>query len=136
MSVLDATLRRRALISLFAVTVACDDPPPPAPPPPVEPYFAQLEDLTSEVVGFATAELNKGRPEGPLGTFAAPDFEDGTSVIVCVRQGGIRLLEAGQGTPGRVLDSRFLGDVGLLEIAVDGVAGLPGMNANAATVLH
>jgi iron(III) transport system ATP-binding protein len=35
-----------------------------------------------------------------------------------VRQGGIRLLKPEQGTPGRVLDTRFLGDVGLLEIAV------------------
>ncbi|BAQ17277.1 ABC transporter ATP-binding protein [Methyloceanibacter caenitepidi] len=76
--------------------------------------FSDLNELPARVQG--------GRAETPLGTFAAPDFEDGTSVIVCVRQGGIRLLEAGQGTPGRVLDSRFLGDVGLLEIAVDGVA--------------
>ncbi|WP_108680761.1 ABC transporter ATP-binding protein [Methyloceanibacter sp. wino2] len=76
--------------------------------------FSDLNELPSRVQGE--------RAETPLGTFAAPGFDDGTSVIVCVRQGGIRLLEPGQGTPGRVLDSRFLGDVGLLEIAVDGVA--------------
>jgi iron(III) transport system ATP-binding protein len=77
--------------------------------------FSDLNELPARVQG--------GRVETPLGTFSATGFEDGTGVIVCVRQGGIRLLEQGQGTPGRVLESRFLGDVGLLELAVDGVDG-------------
>jgi iron(III) transport system ATP-binding protein len=77
--------------------------------------FSDLNELPARVHG--------GRVETPLGTFAAEGFEDGTGVIACVRQGGIRLLEQGQGTPGRVLESRFLGDVGLLELAVDGVDG-------------
>jgi iron(III) transport system ATP-binding protein len=77
--------------------------------------FSDLNELPARVHG--------GRVETPLGTFAAEGFEDGTGVIACVRQGGIRLLEPGQGTPGRVLESRFLGDVGLLELAVDGVDG-------------
>ncbi|HEX2216220.1 MAG TPA: TOBE domain-containing protein, partial [Xanthobacteraceae bacterium] len=34
---------------------------------------------------------------------------------------GVRLLAAGQGVPGRVLDARFLGDVALVEIAVEGL---------------
>jgi len=33
----------------------------------------------------------------------------------------VRLLTAGQGVPGRVLDARFLGDVALVEIAVQGL---------------
>jgi iron(III) transport system ATP-binding protein len=77
--------------------------------------FSDLNELPARVQG--------GRVETPLGTFSTTGFEDGTGVIVCVRQGGIRLLEQGQGTPGRVLESRFLGDVGLLELAVDGVDG-------------
>ena len=43
------------------------------------------------------------------------------AAIVCVRQGGVRLLAAGQGTPARVLDARFLGDVALVELAVQGL---------------
>ena len=77
--------------------------------------FSDLNELPARVQG--------GKAVTPLGTFSTTEFEDGTSVIVCVRQGGIRLLESGQGTPGRVLDTRFLGDVGLLEIAVDGLEG-------------
>jgi len=46
---------------------------------------------------------------------------DGSAAIVCVRQGGVRLLAAGQGTPARVLDTRFLGDVALVELAVQGL---------------
>jgi iron(III) transport system ATP-binding protein len=41
--------------------------------------------------------------------------------IVCVRQRGVRLLTAGQGVPARVLDARFLGDVALVELAVQGL---------------
>jgi iron(III) transport system ATP-binding protein len=33
----------------------------------------------------------------------------------------VRLLDLGQGVPGRVLDARFLGDVALVEIAVQGL---------------
>jgi iron(III) transport system ATP-binding protein len=73
--------------------------------------FSDLNELEVRVQG--------GQASTPLGTFGASNFPDGTGVIVCVRQGGIRLLEPGQGTPGRVLDTRFLGDVGLLEIAVN-----------------
>ena len=77
--------------------------------------FSDLNELPARVQG--------GRAETALGTFAASDFVDGTEVIVCVRQGGIRLLKPGEGTLGRVLDTRFLGDVGLLEIAVEGHEG-------------
>ena len=37
------------------------------------------------------------------------------------RQRGVRLLDPGKGVPGRVLDARFLGDVALVEIAVQGL---------------
>lgn len=69
------------------------------------------------------ARVESGRAVTALGSFAASGFADGTEVIVCVRQGGIRLVKPAEGTLGRVLDTRFLGDVGLLEIAVDGLDG-------------
>jgi len=68
-----------------------------------------------------SARIADGRAETPLGTFPAPGLKDGTGAIVCVRQSGIRLGAPGAGTPGRVLDIRFLGDVALVEIAVEGL---------------
>ena len=55
------------------------------------------------------------------GTFPAGGLTVGTDVIVCVRQGGVCLNKQGKGALGRVLDTRFLGDVGLVEVAVQGL---------------
>jgi iron(III) transport system ATP-binding protein len=66
------------------------------------------------------ARIEAGKAATPLGTFPAQGLADGTEVIVCVRQGGLRLLPAGEGVPGRILDTRFLGDLALVEIAVEG----------------
>jgi iron(III) transport system ATP-binding protein len=67
------------------------------------------------------ARIEAGKVATPLGTFPAQGLADGTEVIVCVRQGGLRLLPAGEGAPGRILDTRFLGDLALVEIAVEGL---------------
>ncbi len=67
------------------------------------------------------ARIERGAASTPLGTFAAQGLADGTEAIVCVRQGGVRLMKPGEGTPGRILDTRFLGDVGLVEVAVQGL---------------
>ncbi|MEX1060654.1 MAG: ABC transporter ATP-binding protein [Methyloceanibacter sp.] len=75
--------------------------------------FSDLNELTALVEGGSAAT--------PLGRFAANGVPDGAEAIVCVRQRGVRLLTAGQGVPGRVLDARFLGDVALVEIAVQGL---------------
>jgi iron(III) transport system ATP-binding protein len=75
--------------------------------------FSDLNEIRTSVRG--------GRAETPLGTFEADGLADGTEAIVCVRQGGVRLLKPAEGTPGRVLDIRFLGDVGLVEVAVQGL---------------
>lgn len=75
--------------------------------------FSDLNELDTQVQG--------GQAETPLGVFPAPGFNDGTAVTVCVRQSGMRLLEPGQGVPGRAVDTRFLGDVGLVEIALEGL---------------
>jgi iron(III) transport system ATP-binding protein len=75
--------------------------------------FSDLNELTARVEG--------GSASTPLGRFAANGLPDGAEAIICVRQRGVRLLDAGEGVPGRVLDSRFLGDVALVEIAVQGL---------------
>jgi iron(III) transport system ATP-binding protein len=67
------------------------------------------------------ARVEKGSAATPLGCFAADGLAEGADAIVCVRQRGVRLLEAGQGVPGRVRDARFLGDVALVEVAVQGL---------------
>ena len=75
--------------------------------------FSDLNELT--------ALVEQGSAATPLGRFAANGLPDGAEAIVCVRQRGVRLLDVGQGVPGRVLDARFLGDVALVEIAVQGL---------------
>jgi len=75
--------------------------------------FSDLNELT--------ALVEQGSAATPLGRFAANGLPDGAEAIVCVRQRGVRLLDPGQGVPGRVLDARFLGDVALVEIAVQGL---------------
>ena len=67
------------------------------------------------------ARVERGQAATPLGTFAANGVADGAAAIVCVRQRGVRFLPAGEGVAARVLDSRFLGDIALVELAVEGL---------------
>lgn len=67
------------------------------------------------------ARVEQGRAATPLGRFFANGLPDGADAIVCVRQRGVRLVGAGQGVPARVLDARFLGDIALVELAVQGL---------------
>ena len=75
--------------------------------------FSDLNELAARVEGGSAAT--------PLGRFAANGVPDGAEAIVCVRQRGVRLLAPDQGVPGRVLDARFLGDIALVEVAVQGL---------------
>ena len=75
--------------------------------------FSELNELAARIEGGGAAT--------PLGRFAANGVPDGTDAIVCVRQRGVRLRAPGEGVPGRVLDARFLGDVALVEVAVQGL---------------
>ena len=75
--------------------------------------FSDLNELA--------ARIDRGSALTPLGRFAANGLPDGADAIVCVRQRGVRLLAAGQGVPARVLDARFLGDIALVEVAVQGL---------------
>jgi iron(III) transport system ATP-binding protein len=75
--------------------------------------FSDLNEIPARVQG--------GGADTPLGRFPANDVPEGADAIVCVRQGGVRLFGVGEGVPARVLDARFLGDVALIEIAVQGL---------------
>jgi iron(III) transport system ATP-binding protein len=66
------------------------------------------------------AQVAAGIADTALGRFAANGAGDGDA-IVCVRQSGVILLPRGEGIAARVLDVRFLGDVALVEMAVQGL---------------
>ncbi len=65
--------------------------------------------------------VRAGRVETPLGLFHAPGLPDGAAAIACVRPQAVRLRAAGFCLPGRVVSRRFLGELDLLEIAVQGL---------------
>jgi iron(III) transport system ATP-binding protein len=75
--------------------------------------FSDLNELA--------AKIENGAARTALGAFPANGLAPASGAIVCIRQGGVRLLPAGEGTPARVLDVRFLGDVALVELAVEGL---------------
>ncbi len=66
------------------------------------------------------AQVAAGIADTALGRFPADGAGDGDA-IVCVRQSGVTLLPRGDGIAARVLDVRFLGDVALVEMAVQGL---------------
>jgi iron(III) transport system ATP-binding protein len=76
-------------------------------------FFTELNEISGVVRG--------GRAVTPIGAFAPQAVVDGEEITVCIRPHGIRLLEAGTGVPGRLLSRRFLGEIELLEIAVEGL---------------
>ena len=75
-------------------------------------FFCDL----NEVEGIARG----GRAETPVGLFAAPDVPDGAAAV-CIRPQGVRVKPAGFCLPGRLLSRRFLGEVELVQMAVQGL---------------
>lgn len=83
---------------------------------PVDLFAARFFCDFNEVEGIA-----QGRGVStPLGVFPAPGLPDGTSAVVCVRPQGIRLLPESSSLPGRIVSRRFLGEVDLVQVAVEG----------------
>jgi iron(III) transport system ATP-binding protein len=78
-------------------------------------FFCELNEVGGTVRG--------GMAETPLGRFAAPGLAEGTAAVVTIRPQGIRVgaAESPEGVPGRLETRRFLGEVELLEIVVNGV---------------
>ncbi|XSG82695.1 MAG: ABC transporter ATP-binding protein [Methyloligella sp. ZOD6] len=76
-------------------------------------FFSDLNEIPAKIVS--------GRAESSLGNFPAQGYAEGAEVLVCIRQRDLKLLPAGEGTPGRMVDIRFLGDAVLIEIAVAGL---------------
>ena len=68
--------------------------------------------------------VRNGKVETTLGFFDAPGAPEGALAVVCIRPEAVELKAQGFCIPGRVLSRRFLGEVDLLDIAVQG-ADLP-----------
>ena len=59
--------------------------------------------------------------ESPVGRFPAPDLAEGSAAVVAIRPQGISLRPVGSGVAGRLTSRRFLGEIELLELTVNGV---------------
>ncbi len=75
-------------------------------------FFSELNEIEAVARG--------GRVETPLGTFDAGACPDGP-VTVGIRLSAIRVAPQGEGVAGLLLSRRFLGEVDLLDIAVQGL---------------
>lgn len=76
-------------------------------------FFSELNELEA-VAGDDEVETAFGR-------FAAPGLTKGMAADVCVRPQGILLGEPGEGLRGRIKRRRFIGEVDLVEVAVEGL---------------
>ncbi len=74
--------------------------------------FSEINEIPYVVRG--------GAIETPIGRIPAPGAQEGGKALLCIRERGVRLASSGQGLPGRVLRVKFLGDVGRLDIGVQG----------------
>ena len=83
---------------------------------PVDLFVARLFSEINEI----PYTVEDGALRTPIGAFAVPGLSEGDQAILCIRRRAIRLGPAGAGLPARLLRSRFLGDLALLEVAVHG----------------
>ena len=89
--------------------------------------FSEINEVTYRCAG--------GAIDTPVGRIPAPGIADGDTAILCLRERGLKVSAhngrklpppsnpAARVLPGRVLHRRFLGDVCLLELAVQGFDG-------------
>ncbi|KAA2235364.1 ABC transporter ATP-binding protein [Salinarimonas soli] len=84
---------------------------------PVDLFAARFFCDFNEVEGVC----RNGRVSTPIGIFPAPGLEEGAAAVVCLRPQGVRLRAPGFCLPGRVVSRRFLGEVDLVHVAVQGL---------------
>ena len=84
---------------------------------PADLFVARLFSEINEL----PARVQNGAIEMPFGRFPAHGFEDGAKVVLCVRRRAVRPVQSGDSVAGRVLASRFQGDLSQLTIGVAGM---------------
>ncbi|KZM49821.1 ABC transporter ATP-binding protein [Labrenzia sp. OB1] len=85
---------------------------------PVDLFSARFFSELNQFEGVVTS----AGIETPLGVLAGPELERGEKVDVCVRPQGVLVHEAGLcGVSGRISTKRFVGEVDLLTIVVEGL---------------
>lgn len=85
---------------------------------PVDLFAARFFSELNQLEGIVTS----AGVETPLGILGATRAQAGEKVDVCVRPQGILLHKAGLcGVPGRIRSKRFVGEVDLLSVVVDGL---------------
>lgn len=65
--------------------------------------------------------VNKGELDTPVGKFSANGLGDGKKAILCVRQKAVKFVKPEEGRMGRIVRHKFLGDIALLDVVVDGL---------------
>ena len=83
---------------------------------PADLFVARLFSQINEI----PAQVYNGAIDTPLGPIPVENISDGTAVTMCIRRRSIRLNADKAGLPGRILHVKFLGDMALLEIGVQG----------------
>ncbi|MEM9030354.1 MAG: ABC transporter ATP-binding protein, partial [Pseudomonadota bacterium] len=72
--------------------------------------FSEINELPVCVRG--------GSVDTPLGRFDAAGIGNGSDAVLCIRHRAVRFTTPGDGVSGRILRTRFQGDLAILEIAV------------------
>jgi iron(III) transport system ATP-binding protein len=85
---------------------------------PKELFVARLFSDINEV----PLTVSGGAIDTPFGRLPVTDASDGDTVILCIRERGVRLSPdpTSEGLAGRVLHGKFLGDEAWLDVAVEG----------------
>jgi iron(III) transport system ATP-binding protein len=97
---------------------------------PAQLFVARLFSEINEI----RYKVQSGSVDTPIGPIPSPGFADGTTAILCLRERSLVVRPHGQSErggrtgsarvlAGRVQHVRFLGDVGLVEVAVQGFEG-------------
>lgn len=84
---------------------------------PKELFIARLFSEINEI----SCRVRGGEISTPVGQISVPPgLRDGDTATWCIRERAIYVVEPGLGLPGRILHSKFLGDITLLEVGVQG----------------
>lgn len=76
-------------------------------------FFSDFNEIAGTV--------RSGSVETPFGRFLAPGVEEGAQAVVCIRPQAVTLRAQGFCLPGRILSRRFLGEVDVVQVAVQGL---------------